>query len=291
VKNPSGVSLPNRCGEVARLMLTFLFWNLKRDQPEVLAGLVQRHRVDVLMLAECPILPGRVLSAVNAGSVDYFYVSDDCPKVSLYTRFSDEFMLRRAHGPDYTIREISFPKGSERPTFLLCVVHFPSKLRGEPGDQWSYVNKFCTKVLLPTETQAKHTRTILVGDLNMNPYEDGLVRDNAFHAVPTRAIAGKAPRTVKFETHRYFYNPMWRHFGERPEGHAGTYYLASPKTRADFWNVYDQVLFRSDVLPYFQTDEVRVLHEAPPDVSLLRGGIPDARNISDHLPILFRLEI
>jgi hypothetical protein len=96
---------------------------------------------------------------------------------------------------------------------------------------------------------------------------------------------------VKLESNPYFYNPMWRHFGERPQGHSGTYYLAGPKTRADFWNIYDQVLLRADVLPYFPRQEVDVLHEdVASGTSLLRDGIPD-RTVSDHLPILFRLEI
>jgi hypothetical protein len=140
--------------------------------------------------------------------------------------------------------------------------------------------------------QAGHARTILTGDLNMNPYEDGMVVSNGLHAVMTREIALRETRTVKFKSNVFFYNPMWRHFGQRPEGHAGTYYLASPKTRADYWNIYDQVLIRPALLPYFHDEDLEIIHrDFDLNVSLLRRGVPDHDSISDHLPILFRLRI
>lgn len=89
--------------------------------------------------------------------------------------------------------------------------------------------------LASAEEAIGHKRTILVGDLNMNPFDDGLVTTRGLHAVMTREIAQRPVRRVKFESNLYFYNPMWRHFGERESGHAGTYYYSSPKARADFW--------------------------------------------------------
>jgi hypothetical protein len=149
--------------------------------------------------------------------------------------------------------------------------------------------KFSTKVLASAE--AEHQRTILVGDLNLNPYEDGVVCDNGLHAVMTRALARKMTRTVKWESNLYFYNPMWSEFGERPEGFVGTYYFRCPDDRADFWNIYDQVLVRPDRLDYFKDEDLQIIHyDLESGVSLLRNGIPDSR-ISDHLPILFRLQI
>jgi hypothetical protein len=146
--------------------------------------------------------------------------------------------------------------------------------------------------LAAAEEAAGHARTVLVGDLNMNPYDDGVVVTRGLHAVPTRAIARREARRVKFESNVFFYNPMWRHFGERPEGHAGTYYYSSPKARADFWNIYDQVLLRPELLPHFRDEDLEVLHnDSAAGVSLLRKGIPDHGGISDHLPILFRLQL
>jgi hypothetical protein len=276
-------------------MLTFLFWNPKSKNAAVLANLVWGHAVDVLILAECPLLPAEVLRALNTSSADYYYTESQCSKLQLYTRFSEEYVapLRENGanivGDDYTFRLLALPNRME---VLLCAVHFPSKLRQERLDQTIYAVGFA-KELERAEKAAGHTKTVLVGDLNMNPYDDGVVCTLGLHAVMTRAIAEKQTRTVKFESNLYFYNPMWYHFGEKAQGHAGTYYYGSPKTRADFWNIYDQVLVRSELLPYFRDEDVAILwRDIRSGTPLLkRDGRPDDETASDHLPVLFRLAI
>jgi Endonuclease/Exonuclease/phosphatase family len=277
-------------------MLTFLFWNLKGHNVNLLANLVHAHEVDVLILAECPMLPATVLTALNRQTATFFYVLGDCAKLQLYTRFSDEYVLpvkrqdqQPLRGDDFSIRRLALPGRDE---VLLCAVHFPSKLRQNPIDQTMYAIPFA-RLLAEAEDLAANARTVLVGDLNMNPYEDGVVTTMGLHGVMSRWIARKETRTVKFASNLYFYNPMWAHFGERHEGHAGTFYYRTPRARADFWNIYDQVLVRPSLLPFFRDEEVAILHyDAVGGVSLLAdNGIPDAKNASDHLPVVFRLHI
>jgi hypothetical protein len=270
--------------------LTFLFWNLKRARLDLLTRLVKKNAVDILILAECPASPPSVLRALNQTTVSYFFASGKCPKIAIYTRFSEQYLLPHQAGSDFAIGRLVLPGRIE---ILLCAVHFPSKLRQSEIDQTQFATHFGTTVLARAEEEARHARTLLVGDLNMNPYENGVVVYNGLHAVMTREIAQKAPRLVnRIESNRFFYNPMWRHFGEQPEGHAGTYYYRSPKARADFWNVYDQVLLRPELLPYFRDKDLRILHgDAQLNLSLMRNRKPDGEMISDHLPILFRLSI
>ena len=272
--------------------LTFLFWNLKRARSDILASLIKRHAVDVLMLAECPLNPEDVLVALNQDRTDYFFVSTQ-NSIAIFTRFSEEYLAPLEppiEGAHFVIRRLALPG---RLGILLCVVHFPSKLWQDRLDQSAYATEFGRTVLEPAERQEKHARTILVGDLNMNPYEDGVVQYNGLHGVMTREIAKRELRAVAgFESNRFFYNPMWQHFGEQPEGHAGTYYFSSPKSRADYWNIYDQVLVRPDLLPFFRDEELRIIHQdANLDISLLRKGKPNHQAVSDHLPLLFRLDI
>ncbi len=139
-------------------MLTFLFWNLKRSRADILAKLAKQHAVDVLMLAECPLKPASVLEALSQEWSDFFYVPTGCPKIGIYTRFSDEYLLAQKDGDDFSIRRLRL---LERPEILLCVVHFPSKLRQDPIDQTMYAVNFC-ELLASAEEQAGHTRTVLV---------------------------------------------------------------------------------------------------------------------------------
>jgi hypothetical protein len=270
-------------------MLTFLFWNLKSSREDILTSLVREHRVDILILAECPMLAGTVLTALNREEAEYYYPRTDCDKIQLYTRFSDEYVLPLPQrGEDFTIRRLVLPQREE---ILLCAVHFPSKQRQSAIDQTSYCQRFAD-ILAEAESEANHTRTVLVGDLNLNPYEDGVVTTTGLHAVMTRNIARRETRRVKFQSNLFFYNPMWSHFGEKRAGHAGTYYLRSPKTRADFWNIYDQVLVRPVLLPYFRDEDVEILwRDVAGNVSFLTDGGRPREEISDHLPVLFRLDI
>jgi hypothetical protein len=276
-------------------MLTFLFWNLKKKNAQVLTNLVKQQNIDVLILAECPMLPGDVLRALNRPRVEFFQAESECHKIQIFTRFTDRLVLpvrlgsTTIKGDDYTFRKFILPGKDE---LLLCAVHFPSKLRQAPIDQTNFMVGF-TKVLGEAEEAVTHNRTILVGDLNMNPYEDGVVLASGLHAVPTRRIARRETRRVKFESNLFFYNPMWAHFGEQKQGHAGSYFYPAPKARADFWNLYDQVLVRPSLLPFFRDDDVMILWEdVTSGMSLLKAdGCPNAKDISDHLPLLFRLHV
>jgi hypothetical protein len=272
-------------------MLTFLFWNLKQSRPDVVANVARKRAVDVIMLAECPTSRGQMLGTLNKDTNDYFFIPSECPKINIYARFHEQYLPPLREEDDFSIRRLALP---QRLDLLLCVAHFPSKqsLR-EPVDRQDYATIFSGK-LADVEDAAKINRTIVTGDLNMNPYEDGLVMARALHAVPTRALAKREQRTsLRTESRIFFYNPMWRHFGERMEGHAGTYFYSSPKSRADYWNIYDQVLLRPDLLPYFQDDDLEIIHEdVGSNVSFLKNdGVPNRDEISDHLPILFRIQI
>jgi hypothetical protein len=277
-------------------MLTFLFWNLKSSNIVTLRNLINYNKVDVLMLAECPMLPATVLEGLNQKSADFFQAESNCPRIQLFTKFREDFVLpvERPCGEViqseyYTLRRLARPTRDE---ILLCGAHFPSKLHLEGGDLKSFTSQFILR-LAEAERIANHTRTVLMGDLNMNPFEDGVVDATALHAVPSRRTARGESRQVYHDSYPYFYNPMWSHFGEKQPGHAGTYYFKSPGYRADHWNIYDQVLVRPALLDRFRDDDVKVLwYDVDGDVSLLNDNKrPNNRTMSDHLPILFQLDV
>lgn len=138
------------------------------------------------------------------------------------------------------------------------------------------------------EEQHRHRRTIVVGDLNMNPFEAGVVNASGLHAMMTQAIVRDGSRDVQGREYPFFYNPMWGFFGDRTPGPPGTYYYRHSGHLSYDWNIFDQVLIRPEALPWFQGD-VEILTKVG-DVELLgRHGRPNAEVGSDHLPIVFRL--
>jgi hypothetical protein len=136
-----------------------------------------------------------------------------------------------------------------------------------------------------------HTRTVLVGDLNMSPFEKGIVSAVGLHGVMDRKITLRKTRYVQSEQYPFFYNPMWSLLGDASSTPPGTHYFNNAQHVEFFWYMYDQVLIRPDLLDFFQIADLKILC-SDGEISFLTGqGLPHQRVASDHLPILFKLGI
>ncbi|MBY0523057.1 MAG: endonuclease/exonuclease/phosphatase family protein [Gemmataceae bacterium] len=271
-------------------MLTFLFWNLNKKPLQArLASLVQRHKVDLVLLAECMVPPSIMLETLNQGDGAPFFNNPnlECQKVMVYSQFVSDFLQPVVESRRFTIRSINLPN---RPEFLLAVVHFPSK-RNFSGDSQSLECTSLASAVREAEAQVGHARTVLVGDLNMNPFEPGLVGAGGLNAVMARRIARRQSRTVQARTYPFFYNPMWGRFGDVTQGPPGTHYYDRGEHVTYFWNMFDQVLVRPDLLPLFRRRDLKILTRDENGSLLSKRRVPDKKNASDHLPILFRLNV
>ncbi|MCK5708045.1 MAG: hypothetical protein KAI43_10365 [Candidatus Aureabacteria bacterium] len=272
-------------------MISFLFWNIKKNNSlqESINRITSNYEVDILMLAECSIEPYELLNSLNQDrKYKYHYApSIGCKKILIFTRFSNNF-IRPLHDSNYfTIRHLKLPGLKD---ILLVINHFPSKSFWRNSSQALECFKFANSIR-SKEEEIGHSRTILVGDLNMNPFEDGLIGASGLHSVMSRQIAKKRTRIVQNEKYPFFYNPMWNLFGDETPGPPGTYYYSSSEQNVFFWNMYDQVLIRPDLLDYFKNDELKIL-ESDGNISFLNSqGNPDINAISDHLPLFFKLKL
>lgn len=83
---------------------------------------------------------------------------------------------------------------------------------------------------------------------------------------------------------------MWGLFGDATMGPPGTYYHDRSDHVTYYWNMFDQVLIRPELLGSFDNESLRIL-ESDGENSLLSSlGRPDSSR-SDHLPILFEIRI
>jgi hypothetical protein len=174
--------------------------------------------------------------------------------------------------------------------YSLVVVHLRSQLRGKPSDWLESIRNVNTRIRKYETEIARNERTIVVGDFNMNPFDEGLVAASGFHSMMTRDLASKKGRVVQFIRHPFFYNPMWSRFGcERVTGRPpGTYYYDKAETVCYYWNIFDQVLIRPSLLNHFRDEDLELIdHDGL--TPLRKNGKPDSENFSDHLPILFKL--
>jgi len=81
---------------------------------------------------------------------------------------------------------------------------------------------------------------------------------------------------------------MWRLLGDDTKGLPGTYYYRGTEHKVFFWNVFDQVLIRPDLLDRFRGDDLAILHSDGENSFLSAKGLP---HLSDHLPLYFKLDL
>jgi hypothetical protein len=272
-------------------MTSFLFWNIHRKPLEAaIERLARLHKPDVIMLAECDIPAGQLLSCLNRARRDeYDYVPQaDCRAIHIFTRFPSKWLPSVKDVERLTIRRLQLPGIQE---ILLAVTHFPSKMHWSERSQNSQMHVLARKIR-EAEDKEQNFRTVLVGDLNMNPFESGLVDANGLHGVMIRSVALRGSRRVQGDRYPFFYNPMWSLFGDASRGAPGTFYQWRSEPTVYFWNMFDQVLIRPALLDRFRTEDLHIL-ETDGLLSLRRGAhmAPDKGRASDHLPLFFKLDL
>jgi endonuclease/exonuclease/phosphatase (EEP) superfamily protein YafD len=276
-------------------MTTFLCWNLNNKPLQDLVSNIARSRdVDVVILLECRISVARLLQSLNPEGEQFFEyagapidVRGEAPTqtIKIFTPFSANFLRPVEDDTRLTIRHLRLPRRTDA---ILAVVRLPSKLRQNDSDQKLRCANL-TRSIADAENSVGHTRTILVGDLNMNPFEEGVVGADGLNATMVRRQALKGFRTLQQQQYPFFYNPMWGHFGDGDDKPAGTYHHVTGHVVTYYWNMFDQVLVRPGLLERLPKDGVEILTEAGIVPLLTKSGRPNASIGSDHLPLLFRI--
>lgn len=271
-------------------MTNFLFWNVKKQpNPKLIRDLCDEHNTDVLALAECGPNPSALLPILNRGRLQLFDLVPNrvkADRVRIFTRFPSGSVESVHDDGQVFIRRIIPPIGVDA---LLVAVHFGSKRHLDDNEQMLLTFRLSTAIR-DAEAKLGHRRTIVIGDLNMNPFEAGMIASDGLHAVMDRLIATPLGRRVKGQTLNFFYNPMWRFFGDKRDGPPGTYFLNDGSPICYFWNISDQVLIRPELISRFSDDRLKIVDKIGEFSLLGRHGRVDTRT-SDHLPIAATVEL
>jgi hypothetical protein len=270
-------------------MAKFLFWNLnKKPLTELIAVLAAEQRIDVLVLAECNIPEVNLLDALNTDQpMKFSRPFNPSPHFKFFLRYPRDCMKLVRDEPGIAIRRLVPPIGLE---ILMVAVHLPSKFYHQDIEQ-AFLCTRLTRYIEVAEQKVGHSRTIVFGDFNMNPFEYGVVAAEGLHAVMDKRIAEKRKRTVRGEERPFFYNPMWGNFGDRTPGPPGTYFYENGSQVCYFWYTYDQVILRPDLIEHFNDESLSILTQAGRVNLLSTSNRPDRVVGSDHFPITFELAI
>jgi hypothetical protein len=266
--------------------MNLLFWNIKKKPlANEIKSLCDCHDIDILVLAENDMQDNYILPILNENTNRIFIAPfNPSSKISFYTRIHDfEFIFDSPYWGG--IRKVTLPNGIE---VLLVAVHIKSKCRSDEKEQAALSTRINSEIDR-YENQQGHTRTIVIGDFNMNPFETGMVSADGFHAVMDKQTALKNSRVIQGQERKYFYNPMWSRLGDESEGSTGTHYYNSSGIIEYFWHTLDQVLLRPSLLSFYHQNNLKVIDEINGQSLIKRGKISD--KFSDHLPLFIKLTI
>ena len=277
------------------MLVSFLFWNLmKQPLQNRLARIVAAHEVDVIVLAECVVAPDMIVAALKQSTGQDYHFSVpivENQKTQVFTRLNKSALTHQLN--DYTGSLTVHRLRLEGITdILLATVHFPSRVNNSESDQ-TQAAAVMSEDIVKAEQDTGITRTILVGDLNMNPFDDGVSAAHTLNAVMTKQLAARGERKARGRLYRFFYNPMWGHFGDRTTGPSGTYYFHSSTPTNHYWYMYDQVLLRPELMDTLR--DLQILTSDGVESLVTQNGTPKVSNKtsvgSDHLPLFFQLEL
>lgn len=267
-------------------MPVFLFWNVaKKPLANLIASACRENSVDVLILAESELPPADLLQLLNSHGEHRYYSFNPFPSdVTFYLRLPTGSIHAVFDDGRVAIRRLVPPLG---PELLIVACHLPSKLHSQPLDQ-GYRARQLRIQIANAERQVGHKNSLVIGDLNMNPFEEGMSAADGLHAVMDKQVARRPPRTFQNQSWDYFYNPMWSRLGDDSAGPSGTYYYPGSHLVSYYWNTFDQVLLRPELLPFYELRHLQVLSEIN-GIKLIGDGRPMAA-YSDHLPIVIKLD-
>ena len=268
--------------------LNVLFWNVgRKDLTEQIVNLARSKEVDILVLVENLVEDDDLVRALNSQAKNLFHANKSllCEKITVLSRFTSEQVRPIHENNRLTVRRIQLP---EYPEFLLAAVHLMDKRSADATTQREEARKMAI-ILGDVEREQQNDRLLLIGDFNMNPFEEGMVMAGGFHGSMSRQVAQKGSRIIQSDTYNYFYNPCWGLLGDLRSEIPGTYYYNSGGHTCYEWNVFDQVLLRPGLIENFVRENLAIIHTDGVNSLVTEIKRPHKSVYSDHLPLFFTL--
>src|SRR4029079_9790736 len=183
-----------------------LFWNIDGgDRAEIVAQFAAERDLDIVVLCESAIDVGHLLDILAARTgKTYAYPASALMRLQIFRR-SHELGLEEIHGSAngrLTVRRLNC-NGNQ---LLFAAAHLISKREWGERSQQIEAQVLATE-LRDVEQRQGHRRTILVGDLNLNPFEEGIVGAGGLHAMMSKAVVAVGSRIVQDKEYPFFYNP------------------------------------------------------------------------------------
>ncbi len=269
------------------IKINFLYWNANNNNiSSYIVDACVENSINVLILAEHKNIDISYLIRKLRDNNLFFKVEkiDPHSRILLMHNTNNQINILK-ESKYYSVFNIK--DNDER--YLIFALHLPSKYAQERSDLNMYTSQI-VREFAQLEEERKTEKSLVVGDFNMNPFDDGMVSSLGFNAVMCPTIANKRSRKVLFENRKFYYNPMWHLMGNDSNTCKGTFYYPNA-TKSYYWYTYDQVIIRPDLINKFDINDLKILNVINKNSLVNKSNLPDKISISDHLPIKFKIKL
>ena len=151
------------------ISIRLLFWNMGRAAtPSLLAALIADEAPDIVVLIESEHGIAATVEEVSSHSgLLYDVPLNYSDRFQFLVRMPPERMQPLEDGPNMAIRHVRPVLGQ---SFILAACPWPSKLHASEKDQELLCTRWASRIRV-AEVTVNHHRTIVIGDLNMNPFD------------------------------------------------------------------------------------------------------------------------
>ena len=247
---------------------------------QYIIDLILENKIDIIVLAEYKDNGQKLIyDLIQKGIFMKKYITSGCDRIKMFGTIKN--VLPANQNKYYSIQIIDNK-------YILCGMHLPSRIYSDHKEKRNIVIDTIISDVNELEHRYKIENTILLGDMNENPYETGCINATKFHGIPSGDDAKRGSRKIMSRTFKMFYNPMWNLFGDFSYP-PGTYYYNGNESDSSFWNIYDQVMIRPSMRDLFVDQSLKIVFETQ-NHSLIDKFKHPQKSISDHLPIVFEIK-
>jgi len=268
--------------------MNVVFWNLnKKDLTDVIKEIAEENDIDVFVFCEYMINDYKFLTTVNSEKKIFQEVEDfGNDKLKIYSTLGLKNFRPLKISNRWHIFEVKIPF---YPNFIFVTAHLISKVNFKETSQLLDLTLLRNDIDEAIQDSGLE-RVILLGDLNINPFEEGMMASTGLHSTMDKAIALKEGRKVQGNVYKYFYNPMWNFLGDESLGKvAGTHFYRSSEHISYDWNVYDQLLYTPSLIDYIDVQNIDIVFKTNSFNLVNKNGRID-KKYSDHLPLKFKIK-
>lgn len=261
--------------------MVVLFWNAaKKKNNNIILKMIESFDVDFVALAEYNDDVDELINELNG-------------KDNLYRQYSnigseDITLIGKARNINQANQDKHYSIQIIEQKLIICCAHMPSRIYDQNNTRRKLIMQRMIKDLENTEEINGIFDSIVIGDLNANPYEDECLSADGLHGIPISEVSQRRKRKIEGYDYKMFYNPTWNLLGDY-NSPPGTYYYDGSIPTNPYWHLLDQVLIRPSLNSRFVKESLRIIDRFADVVLVDDKGHPE-KSISDHLPIIFEIK-